>query len=385
MSLRESYTTMAHPNRHISILILLILLVAMLLPYSSAGAQSQAVVQAVLFYRSTCSHCVWLVTQSLPPILEVYGDRLQIFYCDVSYPPGDNLFSAAIERFSIKNIGVPTIIVGNDVLIGTVNIEEKFPGIIDVGLAQGGLGWPDIPGLEEAFSTAGSMQLPVLGAGPGPSDLLPLPTSSTPSATTAVILPTPVATQEVTDSILGNFRQDPQGNWLAVIVLVGMIAAAAYGIVVFVKKRAQLSRARYFVPLLSVIGMGISAYLAYVEITLAEAMCGPVGNCNAVQSSAYARLFGILPIGIVGLGGYAAVLLAWLAGRFGRGRWTEWGGWALFGLTAGGLLFSIYLTFLEPFVIGATCLWCLGSAVVMTMLFLLNAAPGKNLYRPGGT
>jgi uncharacterized membrane protein len=45
----------------------------------------------------------------------------------------------------------------------------------------------------------------------------------------------------------------------------------------------------------------------------------------------------------------------------------------LFGITLFGILFSIYLTFLEPFVIGATCIWCLSSAVIMTILFLLAA------------
>jgi uncharacterized membrane protein len=50
---------------------------------------------------------------------------------------------------------------------------------------------------------------------------------------------------------------------------------------------------------------------------------------------------------------------------------------ALLGLTAFGVLFSIYLTFLEPFVIGATCAWCLTSAIVMTALFWLSLAPAK--------
>ena len=122
-------------------------------------------------------------------------------------------------------------------------------------------------------------------------------------------------------------------------------------------------------------GIGISAYLAYVEITLAEAICGPVGNCNAVQGSPYARLFGLLPVGLVGAGGYAAILAAWLVRRWTRGRAAQWAGWVFLALTLGGLGFSIYLTFLEPFVIGATCLWCLGSAVVMTALFLLNLGP----------
>jgi uncharacterized membrane protein len=40
-----------------------------------------------------------------------------------------------------------------------------------------------------------------------------------------------------------------------------------------------------------------------------------------------------------------------------------------------GTLFSIYLTFLEPFVIGATCMWCISSAVLMIIL-LLASTPG---------
>jgi uncharacterized membrane protein len=37
-----------------------------------------------------------------------------------------------------------------------------------------------------------------------------------------------------------------------------------------------------------------------------------------------------------------------------------------------GVLFSIYLTFLEPFVIGATCMWCISSAVLMIILLLIS-------------
>lgn len=36
---------------------------------------------------------------------------------------------------------------------------------------------------------------------------------------------------------------------------------------------------------------------------------------------------------------------------------------------------TIHLTFLEPFVIGATCAWCLTSAVVMTLLLWTTTAP----------
>jgi len=46
-------------------------------------------------------------------------------------------------------------------------------------------------------------------------------------------------------------------------------------------------------------------------------------------------------------------------------------------MTLAGTLFSAYLTFLEPFVIGATCAWCITSAVIMAVLMVLSAATGK--------
>jgi uncharacterized membrane protein len=133
--------------------------------------------------------------------------------------------------------------------------------------------------------------------------------------------------------------------------------------------------------------MIVAGYLAYVETANVEAVCGPVGDCNTVQQSEYARLFGLLPIGILGLFGYSLILVAWLARRYASGRIAVYASLALMMMSAGGLLFSIYLTFLEPFVIGATCAWCLTSAILMTALFWLSLAPGQralfSLYPPG--
>lgn len=57
--------------------------------------------------------------------------------------------------------------------------------------------------------------------------------------------------------------------------------------------------------------MGIAGYLAYVEATQSTAVCGPVGDCNTAQQSEYARLFGVLPIGVIGVVGYLAILFSW--------------------------------------------------------------------------
>jgi uncharacterized membrane protein len=99
------------------------------------------------------------------------------------------------------------------------------------------------------------------------------------------------------------------------------------------------------------------------------AVCGPVGDCNAVQASTYARFLGV-PVGVIGLVGYVAILVAWLWGRAGNPTARA----ALLGMTVVGVLFSIYLTWVELFVIRAVCLWCLSSAVIMMALMLVAGA-----------
>ncbi len=107
----------------------------------------------------------------------------------------------------------------------------------------------------------------------------------------------------------------------------------------------------------------MAGYLAYAETTQVEAVCRPVGDCNTVQQSEYARLFGILPIGVLGMAGYVAIIAAGFINQQAKGKLADYAALATLGMTAFGTFFSIYLTFLEPFVIGATCAWCLSSAI----------------------
>jgi uncharacterized membrane protein len=51
-----------------------------------------------------------------------------------------------------------------------------------------------------------------------------------------------------------------------------------------------------------------------------------------------------------------------------------------FGMASLAVLFSIYLTYLEPFVIKAVCLWCLSSSVVVTLLLLLGTPPAVHHF-----
>ena len=122
------------------------------------------------------------------------------------------------------------------------------------------------------------------------------------------------------------------------------------------------------------VGVGVAGYLAYVETQSVPAVCGPVGDCNAVQSSPYVSLLGI-PIGVLGVFGYLAILGVWLWSRSSTHAFAQQMQLLLFGMALVGVLFSLYLTYLEPFVIGAVCIWCLTSAVLMTLLLLLTVKP----------
>jgi uncharacterized membrane protein len=343
-------------------------------------------VYAVFFYSPICGHCHYVVSEVLPPLFEQYGDHLLIVGVDITQPSGAVLFQAAMQYFNLETSGVPFLVIGDTYLVGSLDIPQKFPGLIKTYMAKGGVGLPLIPGLAEALATAQPTESPTNMPKTTPI-IVPTTTVVSPTLPTPTLLaastltPTPglLLTGEQTSGIGSNFAHDPLGNSLAVVILVGMIFSVG-GIVIFFRHIPGASLSNpwgWAIPILCTIGFGIASYLAYVEMTQVTAVCGPVGDCNTVQQSEYARLFGLLPIGLLGLVGYVVISLAWIVGRFGKGNLAELASLALLGMTAFGTLFSIYLTFLEPFVIGATCAWCLTSALIMTVLLWLSVAPAS--------
>ena len=387
--------------RHISFVIVLTLLLVI----SSAlpvHAQTLPVVHAVLFYSPSCGHCHYVITETLLPLLEKYGEQFQIVGVDVTNPTGQTLFMSALQKFGLEGGGVPFLVIGNAYLVGSVDIPEQLPGLIEYHLAQGGVDWSDIPGFREALSQSAEATPPTDTNGDESSandSIQPTvdgvtvdgqpqenvqPATPEPASTSeAFALPGETPGQLLTDDQKptwhDNFLRDPAGNTLSIIVLIGMFGALFWTVKLFLTP-ASSSLKRYWtlgIPILCLIGFFVAGYLAYVETSQVMAVCGPVGDCNTVQQSEYARLFGVLPIGVLGLVGYACIAIAWLIVRFARNRLANLAAISLFILTLSGTLFSIYLTFLEPFVIGATCAWCLTSAVLMTALMLMSVQSVK--------
>lgn len=119
---------------------------------------------------------------------------------------------------------------------------------------------------------------------------------------------------------------------------------------------------------LALAGLAIAGYLTYVHYAKLKPIClASGGGCETVQSSEWSKLAGV-PVALVGLGGYAAILASLL---FVRG---EAGRLATVGLALVGWLFSAYLTYRELFSIHAICQWCVASAVVMTALAAVAVA-----------
>jgi len=122
--------------------------------------------------------------------------------------------------------------------------------------------------------------------------------------------------------------------------------------------------------LVALIGVFLSLYLTMFKLGYIGTLACGSGSCETVQLSKWGDFLGV-PVAAWGVGYYAIVLGLAFAGVQVRyessARLTNW----LVYVTGAGLLFSLWLTYLELFVIRALCRWCLGSAAMTLVLFLL--------------
>ncbi|HUS83826.1 MAG TPA: vitamin K epoxide reductase family protein [Anaerolineales bacterium] len=113
-----------------------------------------------------------------------------------------------------------------------------------------------------------------------------------------------------------------------------------------------------------------SAYLAFLKFTGTLAACSDLGDCEAVNNSKYAEIGGV-PLALLGLLGYLTILIFLvLEKRF--PSWKEGLHLGVFGFTLAGTIYSVYLTYIEIAVLHAICPFCVVSAVVMLLLFVIS-------------
>jgi uncharacterized membrane protein len=121
--------------------------------------------------------------------------------------------------------------------------------------------------------------------------------------------------------------------------------------------------------ILACLGILDAAYLLVYKFTENDAFCFGSGGCHDVNFSSYSEIGGI-PVSVFGLIAFlviAGILL--LEPRLKIA--TENGPLAVFGISLAGVVFTAYLTWLEIYVIHAICPFCVASAIIIALIFIL--------------
>jgi uncharacterized membrane protein len=128
-----------------------------------------------------------------------------------------------------------------------------------------------------------------------------------------------------------------------------------------------------WITLLSVLGIGVSGYLTYIHYSGDPILCGGSNSCELVNSSRFAFIgplpgVGFIPVAALGLGAYITILVLSLIKSDENRLWPAQ---LIFGFSLMGVLFQAYLSYIELFVLHAICYWCVGSQIIVLLIFIL--------------
>jgi uncharacterized membrane protein len=119
----------------------------------------------------------------------------------------------------------------------------------------------------------------------------------------------------------------------------------------------------------AIAGIADAVYLTVSHYTAAAVPCSITGGCETVLSSNYAELFGF-PLALYGALAYFAAFSLAVLTAFGRHQL-----WKLFGILSFFMAaFSIWLIYVQAFILRAFCQFCLFSAATSLLLFFIWAA-----------
>tara|TARA_Y100001970_G_scaffold292717_1_gene435432 strand:+ start:3787 stop:4245 length:459 start_codon:yes stop_codon:yes gene_type:complete len=139
------------------------------------------------------------------------------------------------------------------------------------------------------------------------------------------------------------------------------------------RKNSLYEKLVYVRYLILILGILITSYLIYVNnFSDIDLSCGRIGDCNKVQNSSYGFLLGI-PVTFFGLA-YFCFLVGLYSNYFLRKKFVSFHFMELvgFSVSLSAFIFSMYLTYIELFVINEICLWCITIATFSTFIFIIN-------------
>jgi len=118
------------------------------------------------------------------------------------------------------------------------------------------------------------------------------------------------------------------------------------------------------------VGLLVSIYMTIYKLTNNDAMCLGSGGCSYINASRYSEVGGF-PVSAIGMIGFLALMGALLLEKRFQ-FFAENGPMLEFGMSLMGVLYSIYLTYLELYVIRHICPFCVTSAIAISLVFILS-------------
>jgi len=110
-------------------------------------------VHGLYFYSTDCPHCMEVLDDLLLPMHEEFGTRLDIRLVEIRYPENYELLIRTEEQFGVQaqERAIPTLVIDGQVLIGEQEIRSGLRSIVEQGIQNGGIGWPEIEGFDPAL------------------------------------------------------------------------------------------------------------------------------------------------------------------------------------------------------------------------------------------
>jgi len=301
-------------------------------------------VHVVLFWSPTCPHCHDVIENILPPIEEKFKDKLSITYIMLYKESQAAPFYKLASEYGIErnDAGVPFMIIGDKVLIGTDQIEKEMPRLIQDGIKQGGIPFPEKV-LHSEFAKY----------------------------------------VDIKSTENGSFEGRPYtiftALFLSIIALYSILSFKFKALIKFITFFETIRN--YLIPIFIFIGFLISVYLFHLEITDSSGVCILFSGCNEVQRSSFSHLFGIIPLALLEMLLFVGLFVLWLYSyRFRNTMIFQISSKKiLFWINFSAVVVAIYLTILEIFVIKAACVYCLISSIILSLLLILfNPELGSN-------
>jgi uncharacterized membrane protein len=128
---------------------------------------------------------------------------------------------------------------------------------------------------------------------------------------------------------------------------------------------------RVAVCVLAAAGAAIAAYLLYERWSGGVPICS-TGGCETVQNSRYSKVAGV-PVALLGLLAYAGIFVTGLLR-------TELARAIGAAIAVSGLVFALYLVYVQNSKIHAWCQWCLASDAVLAVLTVVTVV--RLLHEP---